>query len=209
MVRNIRLSCMIMWPLHTKILVCAIGCFMLMSLAGWLLTQSAMSEYRQLQESALVLRQAFEVKAQQAASLNSLRSHVSALQSQAKHRLNQLTDVEQTPNILEHLSKIGLQNGLYFESFNPLPEKKAGILTILPVNMVILGNYHQLIRYLTQTSQLTELISWHDLNITQIPSKTKKYIERLNIEITANIYLVHQDLDATYSALTSDRGVYK
>ena len=80
------------------------------------------------------------------------------IQSLLKQFLTQVPTDFEIPNLIEDISKLGIANGLKFELIQPETEIKDGLLTVLPIKIVVTGQYHQLAKFITQIAMLQQIV---------------------------------------------------
>lgn len=139
--------------------------------------------YKILKIKEMKLRNTFETKQQYLNDLNIYRKGLN-INLDAVDKL--FTTKHQIPLLLEDISKMGVMNGLIFESFTPLQEFEQDLFTQLPIAVVITGRYQQIVEFLRDIAQMPALVTWHDFTLTK--TTTNNSNELLRMSITVNIY---------------------
>ncbi len=80
----------------------------------------------------------------------------------------QLPDGKEIPELLTQISDLGSQEGLEFMLFKPLPEKRVDFYSKVPVEMNIIGRFHDIATFFDRVRRLTRVV-----NITDIKMKVK------------------------------------
>ncbi len=153
------------WPLPIKAGVIIICCLLVLGLGYWFDLRSMALQLTNAQQHENDLRIEFETKTAQAGNLAGYRQQLQQMQNILASMIKQLPDKTEIPNLLEDISKIGLNNGLHFQLFKPLPEQDQGFFIELPIQMSVLGNYHQLGQFISQIAGLNRIVSLQDFSI--------------------------------------------
>ena len=85
------------------------------------------------------------------------------LLAQWKSQLTRITDI---PEALNEILKVGADSRLYFGLFDPGERISTGMYPVLPVKMVVVGNYHQLSSFLSHLSSLPRLIGIREFSFS-------------------------------------------
>ncbi len=82
--------------------------------------------------------------------------------------MKQLPQHAEIPKLLDNINKIGLDNGLEFKLFKPLEEEKTQYYAVIPVKIIITGNYHQFGYFISQLMNLSRVLSVQDFTIEEL-----------------------------------------
>jgi len=162
------------WPKPIKIAIIA-GVFFIVLFAGYwfdLSNQSTKLEQAIAQETTL--KQQFESRHQQLLKLEQYTKQIGTMKSQFGSMLKLLTGRAQIPSVLDDISKIGIKNGLTFKLFKPLQEKKSTFYYKLPINVTIIGTYHQFATFTSDIANLNRLVVLKNFAITPIEDEQGK-----------------------------------
>ena len=85
------------------------------------------------------------------------------------------------------ISQTGLANGLEFELFKPGNETPAEFYAELPIQIKVLGNYHDFGRFVSDVAALPRIVTLQDFSIKQ-QAKGKDQQGGLVMEATAKTY---------------------
>lgn len=138
-----------------------------------------------------LLQQEIAQKQLQATNLATEQSQLQTSEQLFKQALQQLPADNAIPGLLDNMAKMALANGLIIKSLKPLAIiRQKNHFTVLPVQIIAVGNYHQLVQFIRQINTLDYRVSWQNFNITQDNSATATNLsaEHLAITITAQIY---------------------
>lgn len=169
------------WPLQIKGLVIGICCLLLFAFGYWFDTrgQLAQLEARKREEGELL--QQIAIKHQLVANFPAYKKQLEEMKKSFKVMLQQLPGTTEVPGLLEDISKAGVVSGLEFKSFKPLPEKKAEFYAELPIEISVIGNYHQLGQFVSKVSSLSRIVTLHDYtieNLPAVPGAQQKQLEK-------------------------------
>lgn len=181
------------WPLPVKIGVMAIMSILVFGLGYYLIIQPNIDQYNSLTLKEEKLKTEFETLQRKASNLNAYKNQMEVMQERFGNMLKQLPTQNEMPSLLEDISKTGIASGLNFELFAPSPEIKHDFYIELPIQIVVIGNYHQLATFLSRVSEMSRIVTLHDFVLeapSQVKSDKKKADqgEQLTMKITATIY---------------------
>lgn len=181
------------WPRPVKYFLASVLTIFIIVL-GYLLIIKPNFEIRStLVNQEVTLKEEFEQKQHLAANLESYKKQLQVMNERFGTMLKQLPVENEMPNLLEDISKTGIASGLIFNRFAPMPEVKHDFYIELPINIIVVGNYHQLAVFVSRIVQMNRIVTFHDFEIsTMMDEKQKKPIKDLLVmQLTANIYRYH------------------
>ncbi len=178
------------WPVFVRYLVSAVLALILIAIAFWIFIKPKIDEYDALVTQEQVLRTDFENKQRQAASLKQYVAQLKEMKERFNAMLKELPAEDKMPGLLEDISKTGIASGLVFELFAPQPEVVHDFYIELPINMTVVGNYHQLAVFISRIVEMSRIVTLHDFVITvQASDKQKTNLgDLLEMKIMAKIY---------------------
>lgn len=83
----------------------------------------------------------------------------------------QLPVAREIPELLTLISDTGTNTGLEFLLFKPFPEKKVDFYSKVPVEMVIVGSFHNVLTFFDKVKKMPRIV---DISNVKIKSKTDK-----------------------------------
>ena len=116
---------------------------------------------KELNESKAIHRDLEKFKAQ-VATLNAELTVVRA----------QLPDEKEIPEILKNISALGKESQLEFILFRPKPEEPQQFYARVPIDLTVIGNYHNTGIFFDKVSKLPRIINVVDFNMTR-PQQTR------------------------------------
>lgn len=163
---------------------------LVIGLGYWLIIKSYFEEYDNLKSAEANLKTEFEQKQKQAANLQAYRQQMQVMTERFGNMLKQLPAKNEMPGLLEDISKTGTSSGLTFELFAPAPEVIHDFYIEVPINIIVIGNYHQLAVFLSRVAQMGRIVTLHDFEINTVKEDKQKAAsgDLLEMKLTAKIY---------------------
>lgn len=100
--------------------------------------------------------------------------------------LRQLPSDTEVPGLLEDITRTGLGSGLEFEEIKLQPEVAQQFYIELPINIKVIGGYHDLATFVSGVSSLPRIVTLHDFEI--LPEKGEAATSKLRMSIVAKTY---------------------
>ena len=111
---------------------------------------------RELNESKTIVR-----------DLQKFKEQVEKLNIELKDALTQLPNEKEIPEILKNISSLGKESNLEFTLFRPKPEEPQQFYAKVPIELIILGSYHNIGIFFDKVSKLPRIINVVDFNMTR------------------------------------------
>lgn len=178
------------WPLLVKYFLLALLLLVVPGIGYWLVIKPNFEKYDTLRTQEVTLKAIFENKQQQTANLNMYKNQLQIMNERFAQMIKQLPVQTEMPAMLEDISKTGVASGLAFELFAPMPEIAHDFYYELPINITVIGNYHQFALFLSRIVEMSRIVTLHDFDIVAAPDdKTLLYSrDLLRMKIMAKIY---------------------
>jgi type IV pilus assembly protein PilO len=100
--------------------------------------------------------------------LQKFKEQVQKLNEELKIALTQLPNEREIPEILKNISSLGKESNLEFTLFRPKPEEPQQFYAKVPIELVALGNYHNIGIFFDKVSKLPRIINVVDFNMTRV-----------------------------------------
>lgn len=132
------------------------------------------------------LKVIFEKKAEQAVNLEAYEKQLEEMRESFGAMLRQLPNQTEVADLLVDVSQTGLASGLEFELFQPMAENPREFYAELPINIRVIGSYHEFGAFVSGVAALPRIVTLHNILITQLPgdllamnltAKTYRYLE--------------------------------
>ena len=118
------------------------------------------------------LKEQFSSKAFQAANLDAYKAQMREMEESFGALLRQLPSDTEVPGLLEDITRTGLGSGLEFEEIKLQPEVAQQFYIELPIQIVVVGGYHDLATFVSGVASLPRIVTLHDFEIAP-PSEQK------------------------------------
>ena len=130
------------------------------------------------------LKQQFSTKAFQAANLDAYKEQMAEMEESFGALLRQLPSDTEVPGLLEDITRTGLGSGLDFEQIKLLPEVTQQFYIELPIQIDVVGSYHDLATFVSGVASLPRIVTLHDFSIAPVAESSS----RLKMGILAKTY---------------------
>lgn len=174
------------WPLIAKGILIFTVTIGIIFVGIWLDTKKQMRILEQHEQEEVSLKKTFEYRQHQAANLEVYQEQLQTMKASFGALLRQLPDKTEVPGLLEDISQQGLASGLEFRTIRLLPEKEIDFYVELPIEIAVIGTYHQFAEFVSNIASLPRIVTLHDFVIRNLPSADTQ--ERLMMNITAKTY---------------------
>lgn len=131
------------------------------------------------------LKSQFSTKAFQAANLEAYKDQMKEMETSFGALLRQLPSDTEVPGLLEDITRTGLGSGLEFEEIKLLPEVAQQFYIELPIQIVVVGGYHDLATFVSGVSSLPRIVTLHDFAIKPVEGQGSS---KLRMSILARTY---------------------
>ena len=173
------------WPAALKVIAGAIVFIVVIAL-GYNFHLKDLQQGLALQQSQeLALKEQFSSKAFQAANLEAYKEQMEEMEVSFGALLKQLPSDTEVPGLLEDITRTGLGSGLEFEEIKLLPEVTQQFYIELPIQIKVVGSYHDLATFVSGVSSLPRIVTLHDFDL--VPAQMDG-VSVLRMSILAKTY---------------------
>jgi type IV pilus assembly protein PilO len=117
--------------------------------------------------------------------LQKFKEQIAKLNEELKTALTQLPNEKEIPEILKNISSLGKESNLEFTLFRPKPEEPQQFYAKVPIELVVLGGYHNIGLFFDKVSKLPRIINVVDFNMTRAKDVKGKISETENLVKTS------------------------
>lgn len=117
------------------------------------------------QAEEVALKEQFSSKAFQAANLDAYKEQMQEMEVSFGALLKQLPSDTEVPGLLEDITRTGLGSGLEFEEIKLLPEAAQQFYIELPIQITVVGAYHDLATFVSGVASLPRIVTLHDFDL--------------------------------------------
>ena len=173
-------------PLPIKAVLLGFLFLVLTGIGYWFMWSPAIGELDQSVAKEKELRQVFLAKKGQAIKIEAYRQQMVEIERTFGALLKQLPDKSEMDGLLTDVNQAGLGRGLEFELFKPGQETVAEFYAEMPIQIKVLGGYHDLGAFATDVSKLPRIVTLNNLIIQ--PANKESKDGRLVLEAVAKTY---------------------
>lgn len=174
------------WPMPVRVLTIVIICLTILFLGYWFDTRKQLNNLDRFEKEEVQLKNTFESKQHKAANLEAYKEQMKTMKESFGALLRQLPERSEVPGLLEDISHQGLATGLEFKSIRLQPEKQIDFYVELPIEISVMGSYHQLAEFVSNVAALPRIVTLHDFSIKSASSTHDP--DSLIMNITAKTY---------------------
>src|SRR3989338_7353892 len=131
------------------------------------------------------LKEQFASKAFQAANLDAYKEQMQEMEVSFGALLKQLPSDTEVPGLLEDITRTGLGSGLEFEEIKLLPEAAQQFYIELPIQIKVVGTYHDLATFVSGVASLPRILTLHDFDLVPVEADG---VTTLRMSILAKTY---------------------
>ncbi len=122
---------------------------------------------RELNESRAIVR-----------DLQKFKEEIEKLNAELVKALTQLPNEKEIPEILKNISSLGKESNLEFTLFKPKPEEPQQFYAKVPIELVVVGSYHNTGTFFDKVSKLPRIINVVDFNMSRfVKERDPKKVE--------------------------------
>lgn len=99
--------------------------------------------------------------------LEKFKGQVEKLNAELTSALTQLPNEKEIPEILKSISRLGKESNLEFTLFKPKPEEPQQFYARVPIDLVVVGSYHNTGLFFDKIGKLPRIINVVDFNMTR------------------------------------------
>lgn len=179
------------WPILPKALAWGFVALVMIVLGWFMLLSGAHDELDTERAKEPGLKQSYRTKLGQAVNLAELRKQKLQVEEYVTQLEKQLPGKAEMDALLSDINQAGIGRGLQFELFRPGQIVVKDYYAELPIAIRVSGRYHDMGAFAGDISNLSRIVTLHNLNITAAPRDSSG---ALSMEATARTY---RYLDAT------------
>lgn len=135
-------------------------------------------------QEEVTLKQQYQVKYHVAANLELFEQQMIEAEAMFAKQLKSLPESHETPGLLDDITFVGTTSGLNFVKLNWQPEVEQEIYIELPIDMKVIGTYHDFGHFVSKIAGLPRIVTLHNFTIDLDPQADKQ----LNLTLQAKTY---------------------
>ncbi|MFZ6646650.1 type 4a pilus biogenesis protein PilO [Undibacterium sp. TJN25] len=176
-----------LWPLVPR-LAAAAALLLSVTVVGWYFYWSGQTEdLDRGQQEEQTLKDAYKQKMQQAISLDALKEQRKLVLQYVATMEKQLPSKAEMDALLSDINQAGLGRGLQFDLFRPGQAVVKDYYAELPIDIRLLGNYHDMGEFVSDIAKLPRIVTLNNLAVSSgkdgtlvldVVAKTFRYLDR-------------------------------
>ncbi|WP_339487001.1 type 4a pilus biogenesis protein PilO [Pseudomonas sp. EL_65y_Pfl2_R95] len=173
------------WPAAVKVIAGALLLVLVLALGYKFHLEDLQTQLAGKEQEEVTLKEQFSSKAFQAANLEAYKEQMKEMEVSFGALLKQLPSDTEVPGLLEDITRTGLGSGLEFEEIKLLPEVTQQFYIELPIQIKVVGTYHDLATFVSGVASLPRIVTLHDFDL--VPA-SKDTTSKLRMSILAKTY---------------------
>ena len=175
------------WPLQVKVGACVLLIALIIGLGWYLFVKDRRLTLQAEEATEVQLREEFQGKQGRAANLEPLKQQLAQMEQQLQQMLRQLPSKTEMPDLIIDISQTALSSGLANELFQPEPETLKEFYAEKPIQLRMVGNYHQFGAFVSGVASLPRVVilTMHDISLQ--PKEGKGGINRGALELSGTV----------------------
>ncbi|NMP30474.1 type 4a pilus biogenesis protein PilO [Thalassotalea sp. M1531] len=181
---NLELDNLGEWPIAAKVVLTIFAAIVIAGLSYVGLVSDKLTRLDRVKAEEITLKQEFESKYHVAANLELFQQQMAEAENIFANQLRSLPESHETPGLLDDITFVGTTSGLDFVKLNWQPEITKEIYIELPIDIEVIGAYHEFGGFVSKIAGLPRIVTLHDftIDIAQLSSET------LNLKLQAKTY---------------------
>lgn len=184
------------WPATAQAAVILLLMACVIFLGYWFHTKDQLLVLEDAEKKEQDLKVIFEKKAKQAVNLEAYEKQLEEMRESFGAMLRQLPNETEVADLLVDVSQTGLASGLEFELFKPGNENPREFYAELPINIRVIGTYHEFGDFVSGVAALPRIVTLHNISIKRASSKDST----LAMDLTAKTYRYLEDSERSGEA---------
>jgi len=173
------------WPGPVKVITCVLLLVAGLALGYNFYLKDLQDKLDQHRAEEQTLKDQFAAKAFQAANLDAYKNQMKEMEESFGTLLRQLPSDTEVPGLLEDITRTGLGSGLEFEEIKLQPEVVQQFYVELPIQISVVGGYHDLATFVSGVASLPRIVTLHDFEIKLAEPES---VSKLRMSILAKTY---------------------
>lgn len=173
------------WPAPVKFVTCILLLIAALALGYNFYLKDLQGSLDQRRAEEVTLKDQFSAKAFQAANLDAYKVQMKEMEDSFGTLLRQLPSDTEVPGLLEDITRTGLGSGLEFEEIKLQPEVVQQFYIELPIQISVVGSYHDLATFVSGVASLPRIVTLHDFEIKPVEDGS---VSKLRMSILAKTY---------------------
>lgn len=177
-----------------RILICVVSIVIPLGLFIWLSYLPKHETIGELTEKLETLEQELVIAKKKASQLKKVEKQMAEAQAKFEVAKKALPESEEIPSLLNNVANVRQDSGLESILFEPQKEIGKGFYAEIPINIKVVGEYHQMVSFSNKVARLNRIVNLKDVVIEPVEERSRKKGEEmptgnaLSISCTAVTY---------------------
>jgi type IV pilus assembly protein PilO len=172
------------WPKAAKIVLSIFLIVLVLGLGYALMISDQIKQLERVTAEEATLKQQYQAKYHIAANLELFEQQMIEAEAMFANQLKSLPESHETPGLLDDITFVGTTTGLDFVKLNWQPEIEQEIYIELPIDIEVIGSYHEFGQFVSRIAGLPRIVTLHDFDI----NLQKKGSGELKLKLQAKTY---------------------
>lgn len=181
---NLELDNIGQWPDAAKAMLAVFAAIMISGLGYVAFISDKIDTLSNVQAEEKTLKEQYQSKYHVAANLELFRAQMAEAEELFAKQLKSLPESHETPGLLDDITFVGTTSGLDFVTINWQPEIEREIYIELPIDIEVLGKYHEFGSFVSKIAGLPRIVTVHDFVIDMEQASS----ETLRLKLQAKTY---------------------
>lgn len=155
------------WPKEVKILVAVVSSIIIGAICYYAIISSKLPQLEAVKIQEQEYRSEFEAKFRIAVNLDAYKEQLTRIKGDFSSMLKSLPTSNETPGLLDDVTFVGTDAGLSFKLLNWQQEIPKEFYTELPIQIEVVGGYHEFGQFTSNVANLPRIVTLHDFEITR------------------------------------------
>jgi len=162
---NLELDNIAQWPPIAKAVFSLFIAILVLALGYVGLISDQLTSLDAVTAEEVALKQQYQAKYHVAANLELFKQQMVEAEELFAAQLKSLPESHETPGLLDDITFVGTTSGLNFVKLNWQPEVVKEIYIELPIDMEVVGTYHEFGGFVSKIAGLPRIVTLHDFDI--------------------------------------------
>ncbi len=153
------------WPKAAKIVLSIFLVILVLGLGYVLMISDQIKQLERVTLEEATLKQQYQAKYHIAANLELFEQQMIEAEAMFANQLKSLPESHETPGLLDDITFVGTTTGLDFVKLNWQPEIEQEIYIELPIDIEVIGSYHEFGQFVSRIAGLPRIVTLHDFDI--------------------------------------------
>jgi len=153
------------WPKAAKLTAAIFIAIIVIVLGYFLLISDKITLLDTYVEEEVSLKNQYQIKYHIAANLELFEQQMKEAEALFANQLRSLPESHETPGLLDDITFVGTTSGLKFVKLNWQPEITREIYIELPIDIEVVGSYHDFGSFVSKIAGLPRIVTLHDFDV--------------------------------------------